>query len=147
MLILINPGLRLIGPANLSQRVCLADSVLPRGGGVNGGDPVLVLKGDMLVMNFHVLQRDPEYWGDKSDCFLPERWETACPSWVYLPFLGGGRICPAQQMVMGQLAYILVRFVQEFPTMQNRDPEEKFIEEIKMLCESRNGVQVAFPSI
>lgn len=105
---------------------------------------MLALKGDMIMINFQAMQRDPELWGDDAKVFRPERWEAARPSWEYLPFLGGGRICPAQQMATGQMAYVLARFAQEFPSIENKDPEESFVEEIKMLVESRNGVQVAF---
>ncbi|KAI9701431.1 MAG: hypothetical protein M1820_006522 [Bogoriella megaspora] len=136
--------LRLIGPAGFSQRACLKDSILPTGGGVDGQQPTLVHRGDMIMMNFQALHHDEDFWGESVEDFRPERWKTARPSWEYIPFLGGPRICPAQQMMMGQLSYVLVRFVQEFSSIRNRDPEHKFIEQWKLLCESRNGVKVSF---
>ena len=53
-------------------------------------------------------------------------------------------MCPAQQMVLTHYAFILVRFLQEFESIENRDPEMRFIEEIKFAKKSRNGVKVAF---
>ena len=88
---------------------------------------------------------DPEYWGSDAEEFRPERWLAGLqPKWKYVPFLGGARVCPAQQMVLTQYAFILVRFLQEFEAIENRDPEIAFIEEIKFGKKSRNGVKVAF---
>jgi hypothetical protein len=39
--------------------------------------------------------------------------------------------------------YLLVRMVREPETVENRDPCMEYVEQIKMLCESRNGVKVA----
>ena len=95
-------------------------------------------------MNFGLMQRDPDLWGPDADTFRPERWENLKPMWNYVPFLGGPRICPAQQMVLTQYSYLLVRFVQEFDRMENRDPVLEFVEEHRMTKQSRNGVLVAF---
>ena len=54
------------------------------------------------------------------------------------------RICPAQQLALGQYVYLLVRFLQDFKSMESCDEEVRFVEEIRMLCESINGVKVAF---
>lgn len=45
----------------------------------------------------------------------------------YIPFLGGARKCPAQQMVLTQYALIVVLFVQKFEAIENRDPESAFV--------------------
>ncbi|KAI9693914.1 MAG: hypothetical protein M1822_003185 [Bathelium mastoideum] len=139
--------LRLIAPAGFSRRGCLKDSILPTGGGATGQQPTLVQKGDIVQINFQALQHDEELWGKSVEEFRLERWETARPSWEYLPFLGGARVCPAQQMMISQLSYIVVRFVQEFAAIRNRDPEERFVEQWKLLCESRNGVKVSFTAV
>ena len=95
-------------------------------------------------MDFGEMQRDEDLWSADASTFRPERWETLKPKWNYLPFLGGPRICPAQQMVLTQLGYLLVRFVQEFRRMDNKDEEIRFVEEHRMTKQSRNGVKVAF---
>jgi len=135
--------MRLSGPTGLSRRICVSPAILPRGGGSDGTDPILIQPGDIIMINFHAMHRDKQLWGNDAEVFCPERWQSARPRWEYLPFLGGPRICPAQQMALGQCAYLLVRFLQEFKTLENRDEEMRFVEEIKMLCESRNGVKVA----
>ena len=61
-----------------------------------------------------------------------------------MPFLGGGRICPAQQMVLTQMGYVLVKFVRRYEGIVNRDPVEEFVEEYNFTMQSRNGVKIAF---
>ena len=90
------------------------------------------------------MQKDEDLWGPDAARFWPERWEKLKPMWTYIPFLGGPRICPAQQMVLIQYGYLLVRFVQEFECMENRDEGMRFVEEHRMTKQSRNGVKVAF---
>ena len=140
-------GLRLLSPTNRSIRTCLSDCVLPRGGGFNGDSPIFVRKGTQIDMDFGLMQKDEDLWGPDADSFRPERWENLKPMWTYIPFLGGPRICPAQQMILTQYGYLLVRFVQEFECIENRDEEIKFVEEHRMTKQSRNGVKVAFSAV
>ena len=65
-------------------------------------------------MALYSVQRDSEFWGKDADRFNSDRrigdrplWEA---NWQYEPFLGGIRMCPAQNQVLTQLAYLLVRF-------------------------------------
>lgn len=96
-----------------------------------------------IDIDWHAMQRDPHIWGQDANDFRPERWEKIKPQWEYIPFSGGPRICPAQQMVLTQYAYILVRLMREFERMENRDPEFAFVEEHRMTKQSKNGVKVA----
>ena len=64
--------------------------------------------------------------------------------WEFVPFLGGPRICPAQQQVLTQATYLLVRLVKAFESIENTDPVEKYVEFTKLTTQSRHGVQVAF---
>ena len=67
--------------------------------------------------------------------------------WDFVPFLGCPRICPAQQQVLIQAVYVLVRLVREFARIENRDPVAEYVEFTKMTTESRNGVKIAlFPA-
>ena len=88
------------------------------------------------------MHRDPSIWGPDADAFRPERWEGLKPMWEYIPFLGGKRKCPAQQFVLTQTAYVVVRILQEFRDIENRDPETEFIEMFTFTMESKNGVKV-----
>ncbi|KAL8819488.1 MAG: hypothetical protein Q9191_007725 [Dirinaria sp. TL-2023a] len=143
----INETLRLHLPASRITRVALRDTVLPVGGGGDGRSPLFVTKGQLVEMDLFTLQRDPDIWGHDAHEFKPGRWDEGRPlweaKWQYEPFLGGMRMCPAQGQVLLQLAYLLVRVTQEFESIENRDEEINYIEEIKMTVESRNGVKIA----
>lgn len=138
-------GIRLQGPSGRFQRIAIRDTKLPRGGGPDGSFPVFVPKGTLVVGNNFPIFHDPEIWGDDVEEYRPSRFEGKLLTWEFTPFLGGPRICPAQQQVLTQGMYLLIRLVLEFEVMENRDPCLEYVELIKMLCESKNGVQVAFP--
>jgi cytochrome P450 len=138
-------ALRLRSPVNRSVRTCSEDCVLPRGGGLDGQSPILVPSGTVVDTNFGQLHRDKDIWGDDADEFRPERWEGIKPMWDYVPFLGGPRMCPAQQQALTQMGYILVRLTREFEIIENRDEVFEFVEEHVATVKSRNGVKVAFP--
>ena len=93
------------------------------------------------MVNVYALHHDKKVWGEDAEEFRPERWETERPMWEYLPFLGGPRICPAQQMALAECSYVLVRLLQEFRDIENRDPEP-WAEEIRLQSQSRHGVKI-----
>lgn len=129
----------------MSYRTCVSDCILPSGGVITGKEPIYIRRGTRLEMRFGVMHRDQDYWGPDAEEFRPERWlDDMRPKWKYIPFLGGARICPAQQMILTQYAFILVKFLRKFGEIENRDPEITFVEEIKFGKKSRNGVKVAF---
>jgi len=57
--------------------------------------------------------------------------------------MGGPRMCPAQQMVLTQVAYLPVRLAQEFKGLENRDEVHEFLAEFMMTMSSRNGAKVS----
>jgi hypothetical protein len=57
--------------------------------------------------------------------------------------MGGKRICPAQQNVLTDVAYILVRLLREFKGLENRDEYFEYMNKIVFTRESRNGVKLA----
>jgi len=105
-----------------------------------------VRKGTHVELNFGVMHRDKDLWGENADDFRPERWDSinATSNQPYMPFFNGPRTCPAKQMLLVQYVYLLVRFVQEFESMDNRDDVLEFVEEHRFTKMSRNGVKVAF---
>ncbi|KAF7894036.1 hypothetical protein EAF00_007550 [Botryotinia globosa] len=92
----VNESLHLLAPAGLTIRTCVEDCVLPRGCGPDGKSPILVRPGTEIRIIFHALHKDGDIWGEYAIKFCPERWENLRTTWEYIPFLGGGRICPAQ---------------------------------------------------
>ena len=144
---IINETLRLHLPASRISRIALRDTVLPVGGGPDARSPLFMPKGKVIEMDLYSLQRDPRIWGSEAEEFRPQRWRAGRPlweaSWQYEPFLGGMRMCPAQNQVLVQLSYLLVRMAQEYRAIENKDQHLGYVEEIKMTVESRNGIKIA----
>ena len=147
---IISETLRLHLPASRITRIALRDTVLPVGGGPDARSPLFIAKGKVIEMDLYSLQRDPKIWGSDAGEFKPQRWRAGRPlweaNWQYEPFLGGIRMCPAQNQVLTQLSYLLVRMAQEFRAVDNKDETLEYVEEIKMTVESRNGVNIALTS-
>ena len=145
---IINETLRLHPPASRVVRVALRDSLLPVGGGLDGCSPLFVPKGQIIELDLYTLHHNPEIWGADAEEFKPQRWGDGRPlweaKWQYAPFLGGMRMCPAQNQVITQLAYILVRIAQRFRAVENKDDVWEYQEESKLTVQSRNSVKVAF---
>jgi cytochrome P450 len=144
---IINESLRLHPAASRLTKISLRNVVLPKGGGEDGQSPFLVHKGTIIEMDLYTVQRDPSIWGDDADEFKPDRWlDPERPlweaKWQYEPFLGGIRMCPAQNQVLIQLSYLLVRFAQEVEIVENRDEVWDYLERITMTVESKNGVKM-----
>jgi cytochrome P450 len=145
---IINESLRLHPATSHIRRMSLCDSVLPKGGGLDGQSPIFVPKGTSIVLDFYTLQRDPKIWGSDADEFKPDRWlNPQRPlwegKWQYEPFSGGIRMCPAQNQALIQLAYILVRFAQEFKAVENKDEVFEYLESVALTVESKRGVMIA----
>lgn len=87
------------------------------------------------------MHRRRDYYGDDAELFRPERWEHLRPSWEYLPFNGGPRICLGQQYALTEASYVTVRLAQEFAKLESRDsgPWEEAL--TLTLC-SGNGTKV-----
>ncbi|TVY68729.1 Cytochrome P450 monooxygenase lepH [Lachnellula suecica] len=140
----IQETLRTIGPVGRVFREARKDTTLPRGGGPDGTSPVFVGKGTIVYSLPYHIHHDKDIWGDDADGFRPERWaEGTRKGWQFVPFLGGPRICPAQQQVMLQATYVLLRVVLEFEWIENRDEVHEYVELQRMAIESRRGVQIS----
>ena len=77
----------------LDVRSSKGDVVLPKGGGSDGADTVLLPDATTVVLNLYALHRRHDIYGSDADDFRPERWETLEPGWAYVPFGGGPRVC------------------------------------------------------
>ena len=141
---IIQETFRTIGPVGRIFRAARKDTTLPRGGGPDGKSPVFVSKGTTICSLPYHIHHDKDIWGDDADEFRPERWaEGNRNSWEYVPFLGGPRICPAQQQVLLQATYVLLRVVRKFEWIENKDEVVEYVELQRMAIESRRGVNIA----
>lgn len=136
-------SLRLQGPSGRIARTAVQDTILPRGGGTDGTAPILVQKGTIVALNTYAPNHWKDTWGEDVEEFRPKRWTGSKHTWDWTPFFGGPRICPAQQQVLTQAVYLLVRMVTTFEKIENRDSSVEYVELTKMLTESRNGAKVA----
>jgi cytochrome P450 len=94
------------------------------------------------------MHRRKDIYGPDAAEFRPERWapdEGLRPGWGYLPFNGGPRICVGQQFALTEASYTIVRLLQEFGEIEDRDGSE-WVEQLTLTMASANGVKVAvFP--
>ncbi|KAK9788187.1 putative Cytochrome P450 [Seiridium cardinale] len=68
--------LRLYPPVPLNNREAIETTILPTGGGPDGDSPILVRKGELVVISQYVNSRKKNLYGQDADDFRPERWET-----------------------------------------------------------------------
>ncbi|MCJ1401880.1 hypothetical protein MMC11_005097 [Xylographa trunciseda] len=132
------------GPAARVFREAVRDTILPVGGGPDGQAPILVAQGTWIALNTASMNHDRDLWGADAHEFRPERWADPHRAAPFVPFFTGPRVCPAQQQVLTQAAYVLVRLAREFAALENRDPVWEYVEVTRLVTESRNGVKVAF---
>ena len=138
---------RLTPVVGQSARIALQNTILPTGGGPSGNSPIFVRKGTSVQFNFFALHRRSEIYGEDAEVFRPERWNAIqVGSWDFLPFIGGPRVCPAQQMALTQVSFTVARIVQKFKTIENRDPVFEFVEQYRITSDSKNGCKVALIS-
>lgn len=81
----LKEALRLYPVVPINTRTATRDTVLPRGGGLDGKSKVFVPKGMSVDYCVYAMHRDPEYWGNDAEEFKPERWEGRRPGWEFLP--------------------------------------------------------------
>lgn len=124
----LNEVLRVNPVVPVNFRTAIRDTVLPRGGGPDESQPVLVPKDTVVAYSVYTLHRDEAFWGADSEEFRPERWaEHRSRTWEYLPFNGGPRICLGQQFALTEAGFTIVRLMQTFsgieldPSLRNTD--------------------------
>lgn len=89
----IDEVLRVTAVAPFVERVCIADTVLPRGGGPDGKMPSFIPQGCQFLIWTYGLQQRTDIWGPDVMEFRPERWEGRKFGWEFVPFGGGQRKC------------------------------------------------------
>jgi len=103
----IDEALRLYPPFWMIDRIALHDVEL---GGVH------VPKGTMVIPYIYGTHRNTAFWDDP-ERFDPSRFEAAAakarPSFGYIPFGGGPRVCIGNGMAIMQMLLIIATFVRE----------------------------------
>ena len=65
--------LRLYPPVPINGRWALETTTLPKGGGPDGTEPIMVRKGESVTYFPYVMHRFERPYGDNVDAFPPER--------------------------------------------------------------------------
>ncbi|KAI9650184.1 hypothetical protein NHQ30_000197 [Ciborinia camelliae] len=144
--------LRLYPPVPLNNREAVQTTILPTGGGPTGKSPIMVRKGELVVISPYVNARMTNLYGEDAESFRPERWETGELShigWAYLPFHGGPRQCLGEDFALMEIYYTTVRLLQTFPTICL--PEGEIVEppgtekqRLTLVLSSADGCRVSF---
>ncbi|KAG5368233.1 Cytochrome P450 52A12 [Yarrowia sp. C11] len=121
----LNEALRLYPVVPINGRTATRDTTLPRGGGPDQSQPIFIPKGQTVSYSVYWTHRDPRFWGEDAEEFIPERWDPRNGNigrgWEYLPFNGGPRICLGQQFALTEVGYVLSRLVQTYETLETCD--------------------------
>lgn len=64
------------------MRLAIKDTVLPRGGGKDGDEPIFVPKGCAVNYTVFAMHRRTDLFGVDAAQFRPERWEGQTYGWV-----------------------------------------------------------------
>ncbi|CAI6332891.1 unnamed protein product [Periconia digitata] len=144
----IHETLRLLPPIPLSMRIANKNTWLPKGGGKDGDDPLLIPKGQRVVLSIFGSHHSPSHFGQDASEFRPERWnDLRIDTPGYSPFLLGSRSCLGRQLVFSSITYPLVRLVQMYSRVESRDDAD-FAAHIEMSLSNMNGVWVEmFPDL
>ena len=118
---ILNETLRIYPGVPRNMKTAKCDTTLPKGGGEDGQDPILVQKGQPVGFISIATQMDPVYFGFDAHVYNPERWfqsnmkNLGCK---YLPFNAGPRTCLGQQYTLTEASYLLVRLAQTYETIE-----------------------------
>ncbi|KAK2610967.1 hypothetical protein N8I77_004352 [Diaporthe amygdali] len=150
----MNEILRLYPVVPFNVRTALKDTLLPRGGGPDGTQPLAVRKDTPVGYSTLLMQRREDLYPPVSkdfkpvEEFSPERWYTWQPKpWQYIPFNGGPRICIGQQFALTEMGYVLTRLFQRFERVESyMDQVDAGHPTLKaeIVLQPGDGVKVAF---
>jgi cytochrome P450 len=124
--------------------------MLPTGGGPDGNSPILVRKGELVVISQYVNSRMKSLFGQDAYEFRPERWENGSLTgigWAFFPFSGGPRQCLGQDFALMEVSYTVVRLLQAFPIItlppgEKNEPVGTEKQRLTLVLSSADGCRV-----
>ncbi|PVH93376.1 putative cytochrome P450 oxidoreductase/alkane hydroxylase [Periconia macrospinosa] len=139
----LNEAMRIMPGVPFNAKVANKDTWLPRGGGPDGTASILVKKGQIVSFWSWASHRNASIFGDDVEEFRPERWETIKGNVSgYIPFQPGPRVCPGQRIALAIASYFVIRLLQTFGSIENRD-SKVWKEKLGLALSIENGVIVA----
>lgn len=145
----------------LLSRNALRDTVLPRGGGLDGSQPIAVPAGTPVTCCLYLMHRRHEEWGPDAEAFRPERCRSRrCSMSVihklklrtgegrefgheYAPFGAGARSCIGNQLSMTEMSYVTARIVQRFECIKAPIGQDNREKGYRVLVQPKHGVRVS----
>ncbi|KAF2158400.1 hypothetical protein M409DRAFT_71664 [Zasmidium cellare ATCC 36951] len=142
----LNEVLRLHPPVPVNNRRARVDTTLPVGGGPDQTSPIVIAKGQVVIYSVYLMHRRRDIWGEDAAEFKPARWQKEAPPWHFLTFSGGPRTCLGQQFAMTEAAYVLVRLLQRFDSIEpvNRPEMSAMKKELGLTMWPKDRVRVRF---
>ncbi|MGX6647029.1 cytochrome P450 [Maricaulaceae bacterium MS644] len=130
----IEEALRLFPPAPALGRRAVRDTKIGE---------TAVKKGDMALLAFYALHRNPAYW-DHPDRFDPDRFSPErrpVDRYRFMAFGGGPRACVGSQFAMMEASLILAQIVAALDV----DPVDEIVEPVmQVTLRPRGGLRLAF---
>jgi cytochrome P450 len=126
--------------------------MLPTGGGPDGSSPIMVRRGEVVIMSQYVNSRKKNLYGQDAYDFRPERWETGeldGIGWAYFPFNGGPRSCLGEDFAIMEVSYTVVRLLQNFssialPLGEKNEPVGTEKQRLTLVLSSADGCRASF---
>lgn len=145
---ILNETLRMYPGVPRNMKTAKCTTTLPKGGGKDGQDPILVKKGQSVGFISIATHLDPVYFGSDAHVFRPDRWFDSSMKNLgckYLPFNAGPRTCLGQQYTLIEASYLLVRLAQTYETVESH-PDSVYPPRKKALINmcAADGVDVKF---
>ncbi|MCJ1392464.1 hypothetical protein MMC18_005331 [Xylographa bjoerkii] len=147
--------LRLHSPVTYHTRKARTETVLPRGGGLDGQSPISVPLGTSVTWSTYALNRQDEIYGKDRVDFRPDRWLTSDrlqlgsgptlqSNEAFMPFGSGPRNCLGQQFATLQTSYIAARLLAAFKQFEHRDGGVPFQEAAAVTYYNGRGTWIKF---
>lgn len=100
----INETLRISPVIPVHIRTAVRDTTLPKGGGLEGQDPIFVPKDMEIRQAFYPMCMRTDIWGEDVATFRPERFEDRKLLSEWIPFGAGPRMCLGRELLTDALA-------------------------------------------
>ncbi|KAK0630687.1 cytochrome P450 [Bombardia bombarda] len=119
----LNETLRLYPQLAINVRFANKTTILPRGGGPDGRDPVLLPKGAGIGWSTYHMHRLESIYGSDARVYRPQRWESgelikkAGLGSGFVDFNAGPRVCLGKDFALMEASYAVIRVLQAFPNL------------------------------
>ena len=133
--------LRLHPPTLWSNRGIVTDTVLESATG-----SAVLPAGSCAFIPIWAVHRSPLNWPDRPNEFLPERFlpgvngKAGHHPFAFIPFGGGRRVCPGQQLALFEIKVALARMASRLSFSPSKDAQKPVIHAHGMVQQCLNNV-------